>query len=99
MGLCINCVYHTQTSRNQILPNGCLRPSGHYCSNENNYRTDFVTGEIYYADCYEKNNFEECLFYEEPIEIIEDNNEESNDEETESDNTDNIIEDNEESGD
>lgn len=63
MGICVNCIYHLANSQGGCFQ-GFQRISGHQCTNSNNLKTDFITGQQFNGDCYELNNFEECRFFD-----------------------------------
>lgn len=85
MGNCVNCIYHTTENQGYRLQfkevpmdymsqvkHSMLMRENHFCTYPSYRKTDFVTGKSIYASCYEKNFYEECLFYtdgtEEPSE-------------------------------
>lgn len=51
MGICVNCKFYSQ-----------LKDT--VCENENNAELDYVTGRLKLSDCYDKNRFGECSFFE-----------------------------------
>ena len=66
MGLCIDCKFHEEKDVSyKENKNGRIifLPRGHYCNNKEYTTTDFVTGECFYANCYQKNAFGECLLF------------------------------------
>lgn len=68
MGLCVDCKYHqTKNDCSDSILNrrAVFAPRGHYCTNIKNSSQDFVTGETFNANCYQKNAFGECLYFEE----------------------------------
>lgn len=79
MGMCINCKYHEEklaTSREIRNGQTMFFPRGHYCNNEEYSTKDFVTGESFFANCYQKNAFGECLLFSaKSTESTEDNKE------------------------
>ena len=74
MGFCVNCK-HLGESINGKCPD-------FRCLSEDNALVNFITGEILYATCVEKNRFGQCLFYElfepeeEPSEDLDNTDEE-----------------------
>lgn len=68
MGLCVKCKYH-EINPSLYRRDGCGKgkfiPSGHYCTHQDNLTTDYVTGIVEPANCYQLNGFEECLLWEE----------------------------------
>ena len=83
MGNCIYCIYHTTRNNPVTFSNigGVKTPKinvigkePHFCKYPTFKKTDFVTGAEIYADCYSKNFYGECLFFDDgsvPAEIIE----------------------------
>lgn len=67
MGVCSKCIYYSLEEANSSFIKGRRINSNHTCLCPSNDRQDFVTGEIKHSNCYERNNFEECLFYDEGI--------------------------------
>lgn len=63
MGICVDCIYHLANSQGCYFQ-GFQRISGHQCTNPNNLKTDFITGQQFNGDCYELNNFEECRYFD-----------------------------------
>jgi len=56
MGFCINCKFLGDSITGR-LPN-------YVCKNEENALVNFITGEIMFSNCVEKNRFGQCRYYE-----------------------------------
>ena len=54
MGICVNCKFFSKLQDT-------------LCENENNAELDYVTGRMTLANCYDKNKFGECRFFEDII--------------------------------
>lgn len=70
MGMCIDCKYHVEKDiSSKEMRNGqtMFLPKGHYCNNEQYQTRDFVTGECFYANCYQKNGFGECILFDKAL--------------------------------
>lgn len=66
MGMCIDCKYHEEkifSEKKEQNGQAMFLPRGHYCNNEQYLTRDFVTGEHFFANCYKKNAFGECLLF------------------------------------
>lgn len=63
MGICINCKHHS-VSNEATEKSMYLYHQSHFCTNENYVETDYITGVKKNADCYKKNKFGECPYYE-----------------------------------
>lgn len=67
MGLCVNCIYHSNQERfvtkvvNGI--NTTIKIT-HLCTHPDNKKVDFVTGEETFDSCYKFNGFQECLKFD-----------------------------------
>lgn len=62
MGICAECIY---IGDKKPSPDKCRRFSENYiCNNLNNAETDYITGDIILSSCRIKNQFGECLFFD-----------------------------------
>ena len=79
MGLCVNCIYHSNEERDVVrkLHGTCTTIHiTHLCKHPDNVSVDFVTGDEYPDSCYKFNGFQECMKFddgkeEEPEDPIE----------------------------
>lgn len=79
MGLCVNCIYHSNRERDvmrKIHGTCTMIHITHLCTHPDNKTVDFVTGEETFDSCYKFNGFQECLKFddgktEEPTDPIE----------------------------
>lgn len=75
MGLCVNCIYHKNSS--ELEKKFYVRfPSDyehkiqikHLCTHPENTTVNFVTGEKSFDSCYKWNGYNECLFFDDGTE-------------------------------
>ena len=79
MGFCVNCKYHTTEGTTLRNPkrkdfgryteeyeekSGFIFAEKHFCTKPEFCNVDYVTGKTVYADCYKKNSFEACVFFD-----------------------------------
>ena len=59
MGFCINCIYHKEIAQQSLHSK-----ERHVCLNKAYEEYDYITGKAFNPNCYLKNNFEECLYFD-----------------------------------
>ena len=67
MGLCVNCIYHSNEERDVVrkLHGTCTTIHiTHLCKHPDNVSVDFVTGDEYPDSCYKFNGFQECMKFD-----------------------------------